>query len=74
MSAEDMSSILWEMDHPEYSQVLDYIRENPSITIRELCEKMYYTEKKIMKILQKHKEDGVLIRVGSGRSGYWKIN
>ena len=74
MSAKDMNSILWEMEHPEYSQVLDYIRENPSITIRELCEKMYYTDKKIKRILQKHKDDGVLTHVGSGRGGYWKVN
>ncbi len=54
MSTEDMNSILWEMEHPEYGQVLEYIRENPSITICELCDKMYYTEKKIKKILRKH--------------------
>ena len=74
MGAEDMNSILWEMEHPEYGQVLDYIRENPSITICELCDKMYYTEKKIKKILQTHKENGTLTRIGSGRSGYWKVN
>ena len=74
MSAEDMNSMLWEMEHPEYGQVLDYIRKNPSITICELWDKMYYTEKKIKKILQTHKDNGTLIRVGSGGGGDWKVN
>lgn len=49
MSVENIDSILWEMEHPEYGQVLDYIRKNPSITICELWDKMYYTEKRSRK-------------------------
>ena len=61
-------------EQEEYEQVLAMIRENPSITIGELCEKMYYTENKIKRVIRSYKESGKLTRVGSSRSGYWKIN
>lgn len=64
----------YQDEQTEYEQVLDLIRENPSITIGELCDRMYYTENKIKKILRTHKDNGTLTRIGSGRSGYWKIN
>lgn len=58
----------------EYEQILEMIRENPSITICELSEKMYYTENKIKRVIRECKESSRLIRMGSSRSGYWKVN
>lgn len=72
-----MSYTIWTVDpdqQKENERILEYIRENPAITIFELGEKMYYADSKIKRILQKLKETGTLTRVGSGRSGYWKIN
>ena len=58
----------------EYEQILELIQENPSITICELSEKMYYTENKIKRVIRECKESGRLTRMGSSRSGYWKVN
>ena len=58
----------------ENGQILELIRNKPDITIHELSEKMFCTESKIKRILQKYKKDGILTRVGSDRKGSWKIN
>lgn len=61
-------------DQTENEQILELIRENPSITIYELSEKMYDTENKIKKVIRECKETGRLTRIGSDRKGYWKVN
>ncbi len=61
-------------EQTEYEQVLDLIRENPSITIGELCEILYCTENKIKRVIRIYKETGRITRVGSSRNGYWKVN
>ena len=45
-----------QKNRTENEQILDYIRENPSITIRELCEKMDCTASKIKRLYKNSKK------------------
>jgi len=54
-------------------KILDIIRQNPKITIRELQEKLNLSKAGIEWNLNKLKEQGKIKRVGSDREGFWQI-
>lgn len=54
-------------------RLLDLIRENPKITRVEMAESTGISVNGVKQHIKKMKEDGVLQRGGSHRSGYWKI-
>lgn len=47
--------------------------EKPKITIPELSEKIGISTRSIEKAISKLKKDGLLKRIGSTKSGHWKI-
>lgn len=49
------------------------MRDNPQITISELSKIIGMSNSGIKKNIAKLKEDGVIERVGSGKSGSWKV-
>lgn len=54
-------------------KIIALIRDNPKITQRELMSVTGLTRRGIEWNLKKLKEDGIICRVGSARSGYWQV-
>ncbi len=47
--------------------------EDPGYTMQQLAERLSVSRKTIASRLKKLKEKGAIERVGSDRSGYWKV-
>ena len=56
-----------------WSEILELIKENPSIARKELSEKLNINPSAIQKHIQKMKEANIIRRVGADRGGYWEI-
>ena len=54
-------------------KVLALMRKNRHITIYEMMKKLSMSESGIKKVIKKLKDEGAICRVGSPKSGYWKI-
>jgi len=54
-------------------KIIVLIKENPSITILELADKIGLTVKGIEWNIKKLKEDGKLKRIGPAKGGYWEV-
>lgn len=54
--------------------VLLLLEEDPGYTMQQLAERLSVSRKSIASRLKKLKEKGAIERVGSDRSGYWKVN
>ena len=54
--------------------VILLLEEDPGYTMQQLAEKLSVSRKSIASRLKKLKEKGAIERVGSDRSGYWKVN
>jgi Predicted transcriptional regulator containing an HTH domain and an uncharacterized domain shared with the mammalian protein Schlafen len=54
-------------------QIIEIIKRNPSVTTNELAKQFQVSEKTIKRDFAMLKEDGVIIRIGSDKSGQWKI-
>ena len=54
--------------------VLLLLEEDPGYTMQQLAERLSVSRKSIASRLKKLKEKGTIERVGSDRSGYWKVN
>jgi len=55
-------------------ETLELLMKDPGYTTSELAEKLHVSRVSITKYLKTLKEKGLVERVGSDRSGYWKIN
>ena len=55
-------------------EVLLLLEEDPGYTMQQLSERLSGSRKSIASRLKKLKEKGAIERVGSDRSGYWKVN
>ena len=54
--------------------ILALIKQNPSITYEALTEKTGKSRRTISRIITELKTTGILVRVGSDKSGHWEIN
>jgi Fic family protein len=54
--------------------ILIHIDTNPSITIKQLADKLNLTTRAIEKNIKKLKDKGILTRIGPNKGGLWKIN
>jgi Fic family protein len=54
-------------------KVLALMKENSKITIYELMEKLSMSESGIKKVIKKLKDENIISRVGSLKSGHWEI-
>ena len=54
--------------------VLLLLEEDPGYTMQQLAERLSVSRKTVASRLKKLKEKGAIERVGSDRSGYWKVN
>ena len=56
-----------------WSEVLNLIKENPSISRKELSDKLEINPSATQKHIQKLKSEGLIERMGGDKGGYWKI-
>ncbi len=54
-------------------QIISILKENFQINIIELAQKLNFNRKTIQRDLKKLKELNILKRIGSDKTGYWKI-
>lgn len=66
---KQLSDNLSDKEH----RVLELLIEYPGYTSSQLSEKMNVSRVSITKYLKALKEIGAIERVGSDRSGYWKV-
>ena len=62
----EVGSTTWE--------VLNIIRENPKYTINDICNQLKLKERQVYKHISQQKKLGIIARVGSNKTGYWKVN
>ena len=55
-------------------KLIRIIRENPDITIAEMCKLVGLSDKGVRKNLDKLKQQGILQRIGPAKGGHWKVN
>ncbi len=55
-------------------QIIDILKDNPEITIKEIADKLEKNETTVVRNIGKLKKQGIIERVGSDKTGYWKIN
>lgn len=53
--------------------IIEIMRENPSVTMLQLSEKIGVTPKAIEKQIMRLRAVGLIKREGSNRSGIWKV-
>lgn len=54
-------------------KVFDVLRQNPKATVSLICEQLNLKERQVYKHISLLKSVGVIARVGSNKTGYWKI-
>jgi len=54
-------------------KLLGLLSKNKNITSKDLAEKIGITKRGIEKNIAKLKEKGLLIRIGSDKTGYWEV-
>lgn len=55
-------------------KTLELLLEDPGYTALQLAEKLHVSRVSVTKYLKALKQKGIIERIGSDRSGYWKIN
>ena len=56
------------------NSILKLMNEQPKITAKELSEILHCSESRIKRITKKLKDDGKITRIGSDKTGHWKVN
>lgn len=55
-------------------RVLLLLNSNPTFSSQKMADRLEITKRAVEKIIKRLRENGVIGRVGSNKSGYWKIN
>ena len=61
-------------DNGDDRRVLFILEREPGITAKKISEKLGFSARKVSRIIRKLREAKKIIRIGSDRKGYWKIN
>lgn len=63
---------------PELSQsaweVLEILHQRPKATVNDICSQLDLKDRQVYKHIATLKSIGLLVRVGSNKTGYWKVN
>ena len=54
-------------------KIIQAMKENPYVTIKELASELGISDRSIWKNISRLKESGILVRMGTKKSGYWQI-
>ncbi|MDR1183382.1 MAG: winged helix-turn-helix transcriptional regulator, partial [Coriobacteriales bacterium] len=55
------------------SRILEIIEKNPKTTYASLAEELFVSSRTVQRSISKLQEAGKITRVGSKKTGYWKI-
>jgi len=55
------------------SNILQHLKQNPKANYKELADKTGYSSATIKRHIQELKKIGIIERIGSDKTGYWKI-
>lgn len=55
-------------------KMLKMLENQPDITAKKLSKETGFSARRISRLIKKLRESGKIIRIGSDRKGYWKIN
>jgi len=55
-------------------EILNYLKDNPSLTAQELATKLNKTTRTIERNIKELREKGIITRLGSDKTGNWQIN
>ena len=55
------------------NKILFLLDKNPSLSAAKLGKLIGLGDRQVRRLIQKFREEGILIRVGSDKKGYWKI-
>lgn len=61
-------------DNGDENKILEILKSNPYITAKNMSQQSGISTRKISRIIKYLRETGKIVRVGSDRKGYWKIN
>lgn len=61
------------VNDPVKANILDCLMQHPKATYSKLAEKTGYSPATIKRHLQKLKKMGLIERIGSDKTGYWKV-
>ena len=53
--------------------ILELILQNPNITVKQLSEALGLSERSVKNRMTLLKKEGIIVRVGNNRTGYWKV-
>lgn len=54
--------------------ILTILKDNPALSIKKVAERLDISSRQAERIVAKLKADGRLTRLGSNKSGSWKVN
>jgi len=55
-------------------EILNYLKNNPNLTAQELAKMLNKTTRTIERNIKELREKGIITRLGSDKTGSWKIN
>ncbi|MCD7746443.1 MAG: winged helix-turn-helix domain-containing protein [Lachnospiraceae bacterium] len=61
------------LENPVEASVFELIRENASITIPQMAEKLSINRRTVQRAINSLKEKGIIERKGGKRYGYWDV-
>ena len=61
-----------EVSKPTW-KVYDIIRQNPKTTVSTICAQLGLKERQVYKHISVLKSLGIIVRVGSNKTGHWEI-
>ena len=70
--SEVVNEAVSEADNRQ-KKVLLAVKENPSITIRQLTEKTGIAKATLEREIRKMKQNGLIKRIGSDKTGHWEV-
>ncbi len=56
------------------TMIMSSMKQNPSITIAELCNVTRLSDKSVRKNIDKLKQQGLIVRVGPDKGGHWEVS
>jgi ATP-dependent DNA helicase RecG len=70
---QDVLDNVLEKTQAQYSAILTQLEHNPQTTTTELATLLGISERQVRRRIKELKNLSVILRVGSDRSGYWKV-
>lgn len=64
---------LLSTNNGDINRVLLLLEKQPSITAKQMAEVLQISPRKVSRIIKELKEKEIIVRIGSNKTGYWKI-